>query len=93
MSYYHQNGYRSQEKQYDKPETMGTDHPARLRIDRINILNYTEYYHGGVCFIRSADSAVSHMRRKTFVRGCLSGKEWGSKRYLCMKYLTTGELA
>ena len=43
MSYYHQNGYRSQEKQYDKPETMGTDHPARLRIDRINILNYTEY--------------------------------------------------
>ena len=23
----------------------------------------------------------------------VSGKEWGSKRYLCMKYLTTGELA
>lgn len=23
----------------------------------------------------------------------VSGKEWGSKRYLCMKYLTTGEVA
>ena len=36
--------------------------------------------------------------RSALMLGCarlwyVSGKEWGSKRYLCMKYLTTGELA
>ena len=36
--------------------------------------------------------------RSALMLGCarlwyVSGKEWGSKRYLCMKYLITGELA
>ena len=77
MSYYPQNGYRSRENQCDKPEAMGTGNPC-MAADRQD--QHPELY--GIL-----------PRRKTFVRGCLSGKEWGSKRYLCMKYLTTGELA
>ena len=55
MLYYFQNGYRSRENQCDKPETMGTGHPAWRRTDMISILNYREYYPGGICFILAAE--------------------------------------
>ena len=70
MLYYPQNGYRSRENQCDKPETMGTGHPAWLRTDMISILNYREYYHGGICFILAAESVPCPIcGGKLFVHG------------------------